>query len=91
LQDADKVDGLGAIGLVRAYTSKSHLFDYEEGAVIAAQGFRHAKTISEQIAFQMEWSEMLYTNTAKAIALQRFNFMQSFMEELQREVNESIE
>lgn len=30
LQDTGKVDGLGAIDLVRAYTSTSHLIDYED-------------------------------------------------------------
>ncbi len=90
LQDADKIDGLGAIGLIRAYTSKSHLPDYPEG-VIVSQGSRTAATISEQVAFQLEWFEMLYTDSARQIALQRYKFMQDFMLELKREVDESLQ
>lgn len=90
LQDADKLDGLGAIGLVRAYVSKSHLPDYE-GHVVSQRGSRQARTISEQIAFQMEWFDMLYTRTAGDIAAPRHAFMRAFLSELQREVAEAAE
>lgn len=87
LQDADKIDGLGAIGLVRAYTSKSNLVDFVNNEIIAT-GSRHPNTISEQIAYQMEWYNMLYTDTARQIATRRFEFMKEFLLELQREALE---
>lgn len=90
LQDADKLDGLGAIGLVRAYVSRSHLPDYQD-RVVSERGSRHARTISEQIAFQMEWFDMLYTRTARDVAAPRHDFMRAFLAELQREVEAAAE
>jgi uncharacterized protein len=88
IQDADKLEGLGAVGLMRAYVSKSHLIDYPEG-VIAERGSIAARNISEQIAFQMEWFDMLYTRTAKDMGGRRYRFMQAFMTELKRDVDEA--
>lgn len=85
IQDADRIDGLGAIGLVRAFTSKSHLPDYPPG-VIVLKGSRNAATISEKVAFQMEWYGMLNTETAHRITEGRYRFMMDFMEELKNEV-----
>lgn len=88
IQDADKLEGLGAVGLMRAYVSKSYLLDYPEG-VIAERGSITARNISEQITFQMEWFEMLYTRTAKDMGERRYRFMQTFMTELKRDVDEA--
>lgn len=86
LQDADKLDGLGAIGLVRAYISRPDLSFVHE---LNAKGSRNATNLSEQIAFQMEWSEMLYTKKAKELAAERYEFMNNFLQELEREIRES--
>lgn len=88
LQDADKLDGLGNIGIVRAYMSKSHLIDYPE-EVVVKKGSRNAKTVSEQVAFQMEWYGMLYTKSARAIGKPRYERMQQFMDDLKEEIGES--
>ncbi len=90
LQDADKLDGLGAVGLMRAYVSKSHLVDYPEG-VIAEQGSRFPQNISEQIAFQVGWYDMLYTRTARDMAKRRHQFMRDFMSELKRDIEEATD
>ncbi len=88
IQDADKLEGLGAVGLMRAYVSKSHLLDYPEG-VIAERGSIAARNISEQIAFQMEWFDMLYTNTAKDMGERRYRFMRKFLSELKTDIDEA--
>ena len=88
IQDADKLEGLGAMGLMRAYVSKSHLVDYPEG-VIAERGSITPRNISEQIAFQMEWFDMLYTKTAKKMAVRRHRFMRTFLMELKRDIDEA--
>ena len=88
IQDADKLEGLGAVGLMRAYVSKSHLLDYPEG-VIAERGSIAARNISEQIAFQMEWFDMLYTTTAKDMGERRYCFMRDFLSELKTDIDEA--
>ncbi len=76
------------MGLMRAYVSKSHLVDYPEG-VIAERGSITPRNISEQIAFQMEWFDMLYTKTAKKMAVRRHRFMRTFLMELKRDIDEA--
>ncbi len=91
LQDADKLDGLGAIGISRAYMTHYHKIDYEPKNIIPAPDnyYGKTKTAHEQIAMQMLWNDMLYTQTAKNIAKPRYEFMKRFMEEFKREVEES--
>ncbi|HEX8762349.1 MAG TPA: HD domain-containing protein [Candidatus Saccharimonadales bacterium] len=46
LQDADKLDGLGAVGLMRAYTSKYSLPAYDPADIAPSKGGRNT-TITE--------------------------------------------
>lgn len=85
LQDADMLDGLGAIGIMRAYTSKAFLQCYDPADIAPAIGERNT-TIHGQIAFQMEWLEMMHTKSGKDIAIGRHALMQDFLNSFKLEV-----
>jgi uncharacterized protein len=85
VQDADRLDGLGAVGLARAYTSKAMLSDYDPANIMPSEG-RRDTTIHDQIAFQMEFMGFMETATGKRIATKRHAFMVRFLEEFRDEV-----
>jgi uncharacterized protein len=89
IRDADMLDGLGAIGIMRACTSKATLPDYNPDNFIPPIGQRRDTTICGQIAFQMEWYDpgFMQTATGKRLAKKRFEFMKTFLKELESEVN----
>lgn len=90
IQDADKLDGLGAIGISRAYTTHNTKPDYFEGQVIPERtDYYKSKTSHEAIMWQLEWYNMLYTDKAKEIGRHRYKFMKQFMEQFKKEVEES--
>lgn len=84
VQDADMLDGLGAIGIMRAYTSKASLVDYNQDDIIPSVGKQNA-TIHDQIAYQMGWLDLMHTKTAKMIAIKRHDFMVEFFKEFNNE------
>ena len=89
LRDADMLDGLGAVGLMRAFTSKAALPAYDPEAPFADGPYeRPPRTISDQVRFQMEWIDFLNTDTARRLARGRVGFMQAFIAQLQRELGE---
>jgi uncharacterized protein len=85
VQDADMLDGLGAIGIMRAYTSKAALRCYDQSNIAPTIGKRNT-TIHEQIAFQMEWLDMMHTETGRKIAQHRHAIMQTFLNDFRLEV-----
>jgi len=86
VQDADMLDGMGAIGLMRAYTSKAHLPDYDPSNIAPTKGQRNTN-IHDQIAFQMEWLEFMHTPTGRQLAQKRYDFMRGFLTTFEKEVN----
>lgn len=90
VQDADMIDGLGAIGIMRACTSKAQLPDYDPKNFIPELGQRRNSTVCGQIAFQMEWVDLdggfLHTAAGKRLGRERYEFMQQFLETLHREI-----
>lgn len=87
LRDADMLDGLGAIGLLRAFTSKAALPAYDAEAPFADGTYaRPPLTLSDQMRFQMEWIDFLNTDTAREIARDRVEFMRTFIAQLKREL-----
>ena len=90
VQDADMIDGLGAIGIMRACTSKSQLPDYDPEDFIPAVGHRRHTTVCGQIAFQMEWVDLgsgfIHTATGKRLGKKRYEFMNQFLQTMQIEV-----
>lgn len=85
VQDADKLDGLGAIGLMRAYTSKAYLPAYDPENITPTKGERETN-IHDQIAFQLEWLDMMATETGQAISQKRGQVMKDFLQTFAHEV-----
>lgn len=86
VQDADKLDGLGAIGAIRAYTSKAHLPVYDPNNIVPTKGER-GTNIHAQIAWQLEFLDMMETKTGRELAQKRGAIMTDFMRQVAREVN----
>lgn len=86
VQDADMLDGLGAVGLMRAYTSKSHLPAYDPQNIVPSVGARDTN-IHDQVAFQLEWLDMMHTNTGRELAQRRGAFMLEFLRQFEAEVH----
>jgi uncharacterized protein len=87
LRDADMLDGLGAVGLVRAFASKAALPPYDErGVMLGGHFLRPPRTIADQIAFQIAWIDFLNTETAREMARERVAFMRAFLAQWHKEV-----
>jgi uncharacterized protein len=92
LRDADMLDGLGAVGIVRAFMSKSHLPAYQpDFALEGSHGTWPPTCASDQVWGQLRFYDWLNTDTARQLAQERFSFMQAFMVQLQREISGSGE
>jgi uncharacterized protein len=91
LRDADMLDGLGAIGLVRALMSKHMLPPYDPGVVFDKQLHWPPELVADQICFQMTWIERMNTETGRRLARRRIEFMSAFAAELRHEVGVGAE
>ena len=91
LQDADKLDGIGAVGIMRAYIVCHALTDYDPNNIIPDEIGEYGKpvTIHQQIQFQAEWYNMLYTKTAKEIGKSKHEFMQTYLSQIKKEIEAS--
>ena len=91
LQDADKLDGLGAVGISRAYIACNAIPDYDPNNIIPDEIGKYGKpiTIHQQIQFQAEWYNMLYTETAKKIGELKYEFMKTYLEQIKKEIEEA--
>jgi HD superfamily phosphodiesterase len=87
LRDADMLDGLGAIGLMRGFMSKGHLPPYDPRAPFERDaGGWPASSASDQILGQIKFYHWLNTETARRMAAERFDFMRAFVDQVQREL-----
>lgn len=87
LRDADMLDGLGAVGIMRAFMSKSHLPPYDPVAAFQLNGDPWSlATCSDQILAQRSWLNWLNTDTARQIARDRASFMDAFLDQVQGEL-----
>jgi HD superfamily phosphodiesterase len=87
LRDADMLDGLGAMGIVRAFMSKSHLPPYNPKAPFELGGNQWPPSFSsDQLLGQMEWYERLHTEAARQMARDRIDFMHAFLSQAHREI-----
>ncbi len=101
IRDADMLDAVGAVGLMRAFTSKSGRPEYNQGKVkgdtwgLSSEGFddRFAdglgvgETIVDHINFQISLYDNLHTKTARRLAQPLLEFMKEFIIQLEREAN----
>jgi uncharacterized protein len=86
LRDADMLDGLGAIGIMRAFRSRTHLPAYDPEAPFANSNGRWPPLYaSDQLLGQMAWINYLNTDTARQMAQERYDFMQAFITQARRE------
>ena len=100
LRDADILDTLGAVGLMRAFTSKYFKPEYDPERVkgetwgLSADGFtaRHdaglgiGPTIIDQINLQISLIDELHTATARRMAEPLAMFMRAFVIQLEAEI-----
>jgi len=87
LRDADMLDGLGAIGLMRAFMSKAHLLPYDAEAPFDLDRAQWPPIYtSDQIRLQSQFYDWLNTETARRIAQDRVALMVAFVDQARREV-----
>jgi uncharacterized protein len=86
LRDADMLDGLGAIGLMRAFMSKASLPPYDVAAPFEGEDPWPPRSAADQVRGQMGWLPNLNTPTARSLAEKRLAFMQAFVDQVRREL-----
>lgn len=101
LKDADMMDALGTVGIMRAFSSKASVNEYDpenikgEGWDQPMDYFQNlfntgegpGKYITDQINFQIDFQENLKTATAKKLAKPMIKYMKDFIIRLEDEVN----
>jgi len=101
IRDADMLDAVGAVGLMRAITSKSGRPEYTQGKVKGdtwglssrgfddkfAEGLGVGETIVDHINFQISLYDNLHTKTARRLARPLVEFMKEYIVQLEREAN----
>jgi len=80
VQDADMLDGMGAIGLMRNYISNPNILDYRPEEIIPNE-FRRGISMHDSMPYQLNYINLIHTDTGRAIAKNRHDFMLRFLEE----------
>lgn len=100
LRDADMLEIFGAVGLIRAFTSKAMLPEYDAAMLpaetwgLSAEGFTQrfasgagiGATIMDQVDFQISCFENLNTEIARQIARPLVDYMRGFATQLVKEI-----
>jgi len=100
ISDADMLDAVGAVGLMRAFTSKYFMPEYDPDNVkgetweLPSGGFTErlskrvgvGKYIIDQVNFQISYYGNLRTKTARQIAEPFVQFMKDFVLQLEHEI-----
>ncbi len=93
VQDADRIDALGAIGIARtfAYGGKKGQLLYDPAISVRdsmnKEEYRNGKSTSIHHFHEklLKLTDMLHTDTAKAIAKERHQYMQQFLQQFNKE------
>lgn len=102
LRDADKLDGLGAMGIARAFQHHWYLPDYNPANI--AKPFTMSKeeitafysanpqgalaaNVADHLMYQLTWYDHMSTQTGKKLAEPLVGFMKIFIEELKKQGN----
>ena len=86
LQDADKIDALGAIGIARAFTYGG----FRNNAIYIPGGFHNGKgksTIGHFYDKLLNLKDMMNTPTGRRIAEERHLFLKKYLEQFYKEWN----
>lgn len=92
IRDADATDAMGAVGIMRTFTSKYFLPEYNPMNVKGdnwglVSGFHPVNNIIDQINQQTRYYNNLHTRTAKLLAKPLVGFMKEFVLQLEREID----
>ncbi|MGL5979005.1 MAG: HD domain-containing protein [Erysipelotrichaceae bacterium] len=93
VQDCDRLDALGAIGIARAFAyggAKSHLlYDpfllVQEAKTLEELQHRKQHTIHHFYEKLLKLNDLLYTESAKKIAVRRHRYLQTYLDEFYHE------
>ena len=88
LRDADMLDGMGAVGLMRALMSKSMLPPYDSETLFDGEPRRPPTSVADQVRFQMEWIGWMNTDAGRRLAKSRHEFMQLFADQIRAELQD---
>ena len=102
LRDADMMDLFGAVGIMRAFTSKSSKPEYNSANIKGEtwgmtsndfdkrfdNGVGIGNFITDQINFQISCYDNLSTETAKQFAKPLVEFMENYIKQLDAEIND---
>jgi uncharacterized protein len=90
VQDADKLDGLGAMGVVRAYTSLPGKPDYDPSDIIPKPGeYGDFKNAHHLMSYILQWYDMLYFDKSRKIGKPRHEYFKNFLQTIKKEIEES--
>jgi uncharacterized protein len=94
--DADRLDAIGAIGIIRAAAyggaKKMHMYDAKSPEIDYSSGTTSASTISHFFDKLQHIRSRMFTDTGKGIAEHRHAFMMdAFMPEFMFEVHQQTE
>lgn len=106
LQDADRLDGFGAIGIVRAFHPKWYLPDYNPASIInpftmaktqvdeffqAKKGVDIAPFALDHLGYMLSWYDLMNTKTGKELGAPLISFTKAFLEEFEKEAKQMEE
>lgn len=99
LQDADKLDGLGAIGLMRGIQGAPNLPEYihpqgkeknkwqtGEATRILQKQKHVGQSVIENLYFQISWYQNIHTKSARKIAQPLIQFMKEYIKQFKKEL-----
>ena len=98
VRDADRLDAVGAIGIIRTIefgTSRNRSFYDDANLKFTKNGVEFGEyscsTLSHFYEKMLKLKELMHTQTAKKIAEQRHEFMESFLKQFYIEIDETNE